>query len=55
MKYVASLRYGVIFKKAFCDVEIFTQFVKDFTGIQLEIDQVVISGVGIIVYLWITF
>jgi len=40
MKYVASLRYGVIFKKAFCDVEIFTQFVKDFTGIQLDIDQV---------------
>jgi len=40
MKYVASLRYGVIFKKAFCDVEVFTQFVKDFTGIQLEIDRV---------------
>jgi len=40
MKYVASLRYGVIFKKAFCDVEVFTQFVKDFTGVQLEIDQV---------------
>jgi hypothetical protein len=40
MKYVASLRYGVIFKKAFCDVEVFTQFVKDFTGIQLEIDKV---------------
>jgi hypothetical protein len=40
MKYVASLRYGVIFKKAFGDVEVFTQFVKDFTGIQLEIDKV---------------
>lgn len=40
MKYVASLRYGVIFKKAFCDVEVFTHFVKDFLGIQLEIDQV---------------
>ena len=40
MKHVASLRYGVIFKKAFCDVEVFTQFVKDFTGVQLEIDKV---------------
>jgi predicted transposase/invertase (TIGR01784 family) len=40
MKHVASLRYGVIFKKAFCDVEVFTQFVKDFLGIQLEIDKV---------------
>ena len=40
MKYVASLRYGVIFKKAFGDVAVFTQFVKDFTGIQLEIDKV---------------
>jgi len=40
MKQVASLRYGVIFKKAFCDVEVFTQFVKDFLGIQLDIDKV---------------
>lgn len=40
MKYVASLRYGVIFKKAFGDVEVFTHFVKDFLGISLEIDQV---------------
>jgi hypothetical protein len=40
MKYVASLRYGVIFKKAFCNVEVFTQFVKDFLGIQLDIDKV---------------
>lgn len=40
MKYVASLRYGVIFKKAFSDIEVFTQFVKDFTGVQLDIQQV---------------
>lgn len=40
MKQVASLRYGVIFKKAFCDVEIFKAFVKDFLDIDLEIDKV---------------
>lgn len=40
MKKVASLRYGVIFKKAFCDVEIFTGFVRDILGIQIEIDRV---------------
>ncbi len=40
MKQVASLHYDVIFKKAFCDVEIFTAFVKDFTGVTLEIDKV---------------
>lgn len=40
MKQVASLRYGVIFKKAFCDVEIFKGFVRDILGIQLEIDTV---------------
>lgn len=40
MQQVASLRYGVIFKKAFCDVEIFTAFVKDFLGIDLVIDKV---------------
>lgn len=37
---VASLRYGVIFKKAFCDVEIFTAFVKDILGIEIEITHV---------------
>ena len=37
---VASLRYGVIFKKAFCDPEIFTAFVRDFIGIKLEIERV---------------
>ncbi|HAO21669.1 MAG TPA: hypothetical protein DCQ37_15100 [Desulfobacteraceae bacterium] len=40
MKNVASLRYGVIFKKAFSDPEIFTAFVKDFLGIGIEIDKV---------------
>lgn len=37
---VASLKYGVIFKKAFCDREVFTAFVQDILGIELEIDQV---------------
>ena len=40
MKQVASLRYGVIFKKAFCHPEIFTAFVGDFLGIEIEIDKV---------------
>lgn len=40
MKQVASLRYGVIFKKAFCVPEIFKGFVRDFLNIQLEIDHV---------------
>jgi len=40
MKKVASLRYGVIFKKAFSDPEIFKAFVRDFLGIELEIDRV---------------
>ncbi len=40
MKHVASLRYGVIFKKAFCDPEIFTAFAQDVLGITLDIDHV---------------
>ncbi len=40
MKKVASLRYGVVFKKAFSDPEIFTAFARDFVGIDLEIDEV---------------
>jgi len=40
MKQVASLRYGVIFKKAFSDPDIFKAFVKDFLGIELMIDKV---------------
>ncbi len=37
---VASLRYDVIFKKAFSHPNLFTALVKDFLGIQLEIDEV---------------
>ncbi|MEK8019554.1 MAG: Rpn family recombination-promoting nuclease/putative transposase [Candidatus Parabeggiatoa sp.] len=40
MKKVAALRYGVIFKKAFSQPDIFKAFVKDFIGIELNIDQV---------------
>ena len=40
MKQVASLRYGVIFKKAFSQPAIFTAFVQDFLGITLDIDRV---------------
>ena len=40
MKQVASLQYGVIFKKAFGQVDIFKAFVKDVIGIDLEIDKV---------------
>ena len=40
MKHVAPLRYDVIFKKAFCDPEIFTAFVRDTVGIEIEIDKV---------------
>ena len=40
MKKVASLRYGVVFKKAFCNVDIFKAFVKDMLGIELNIDKV---------------
>lgn len=40
MKQVASLQYGVIFKKAFSQLDVFKAFVKDITGIELEIDKV---------------
>jgi predicted transposase/invertase (TIGR01784 family) len=40
MKQVAPLRYGVIFKKAFCDVSVFKGFVRDILGINLEITEV---------------
>ena len=40
MKQVASLRYGVIFKKAFCDPEIFNAFVQDILGIPFEAETV---------------
>jgi predicted transposase/invertase (TIGR01784 family) len=37
---VASLRYGVIFKKVFSKPHIFTAFVKDILGLDIEIDTV---------------
>jgi hypothetical protein len=40
MMQVASLRYSVIFKKDFSKPHIFTAFVKDFLGIEIEIDKV---------------
>lgn len=40
MKKVASLKYGVVFKKAFCDPEIFTAFVNDILGLSVVIDKV---------------
>ena len=40
MKQVESLRYDVIFKKAFGDKKIFTAFVHDVLNIDLEIDEV---------------
>ncbi len=40
MKQVGSLKYGVLFKKAFCDPEIFTAFVKDFLNVDIKIDHV---------------
>jgi predicted transposase/invertase (TIGR01784 family) len=40
MKQVASLQYGVIFKKAFSQPAIFTAFAKAVLGIELEIEKV---------------
>jgi hypothetical protein len=40
MKQVASLKYGVVFKKAFCDPEIFTAFVQDILGMVVEVEVV---------------
>lgn len=40
MKEVASLRYGVIFKKAFSQPDIFQAFASDILGIKLKIDHV---------------
>ncbi|MDQ7090556.1 MAG: hypothetical protein Q9M50_07920 [Methylococcales bacterium] len=40
MKQVASLKYGVMFKKAFSKPEIFTAFAQAVLGITLEIDHV---------------
>ena len=40
MTKVESLQYGVIFKKAFCDPEIFVPFVNDFFDIDLKVDKI---------------
>ena len=40
MKKVASLQYGVVFKKAFCHPEIFTAFVQDVLSIPVNIEHV---------------
>ncbi len=40
MKKVASLKYGVVFKKAFCDPEIFSAFVRDIIGLPVTVDYV---------------
>jgi len=40
MRQVASLQYGVIFKKAFSQIDVFKAFVKDIIGIELDIDKV---------------
>ncbi|MGB5687612.1 MAG: PD-(D/E)XK nuclease family transposase [Candidatus Electrothrix sp.] len=40
MKKVASLKYGVVFKKAFCDPEIFSAFTQDMIGQPVSIDHV---------------
>ena len=40
MKKVASLKYGVVFKKAFCDPEIFTAFAQAIIGRPITIEHV---------------
>lgn len=40
MKAVAPLRYGTIFKKAFKEKEIFSAFVRDVLGVEVEIEKV---------------
>ena len=40
MKKVASLQYGVVFKKAFCDPEIFTAFAQDILGLPVSVELV---------------
>lgn len=37
---VASLRYDVIFKKAFSQPDVFCQFVHDVLGISIKVDKV---------------
>ena len=38
---VASLKFDVIFKKAFGQTDIFRQFVHDVLGLSIEIDRVI--------------
>lgn len=38
---VASLRFGVIFKKAFSQPDVFRQFVYDVLGISIQVDTVI--------------
>ena len=40
MQKVSSRRYEFIFKRAFCDVDVFKGFVRDFLGIELKIDKI---------------
>jgi predicted transposase/invertase (TIGR01784 family) len=40
MKQVASLQYGVIFKKAFSQIDVFNAFVQDILGIEFNCDKV---------------
>ncbi|MCP5051806.1 MAG: hypothetical protein GY940_31860, partial [bacterium] len=37
---LAPLDNGVVFKKAFTDKIVFTQFVKDILGIDIEVDKI---------------
>ncbi len=38
---VASLRFDVIFKKAFSQPDVFRQFVYDILGISIQVDTVI--------------
>jgi predicted transposase/invertase (TIGR01784 family) len=40
MKEVVPLRYGVAFKKAFGKLDVFNQFVRDVTGVPIEVTEV---------------
>lgn len=40
MKTVASLRYGVIFKKAFNNVDVFKSLVRDIDKVETEIAEI---------------
>lgn len=40
MKHVVPLRYGVMFKKAFNDVDIFNSFVSDILGIEFHCEKI---------------